>query len=127
MPDFLKGKVVKWLFLKGKVVKWLFDSQSSVLIIQPGSSKPELHKEPWIFSVMFLIITALRVDWIPREFYKTADSLSKMSRTEEREVTQYFSSHVDQIWERTIQFVLRLTITGKRKRILFESLVGFQL
>jgi len=79
-----------------------------------------------IFSYVF-IITDFRVVWIPKEFNKTADSLSKMSSTEEREVTQEFSSHVDQIWERTIQFVLRLTITGKSQRILFESLVGFQL
>ena len=98
-----------------------------MLIIQPGSNKPELHKKQWIFSVISFIITDLRVDWIPREFNKTADSLSKMSSTEEGEVTQEFSSQVDQIWERTIQFVLRLTLTGKHKRILFESLVGFQL
>jgi len=44
-------------FLKGKVVKWLFDSQSCLLIIQPGSSKPNLHKEAMTIFTYVLIIT----------------------------------------------------------------------
>jgi len=111
-------------FLKEKVVKWLFDSQSCLLSIQPGSSKPDLHKEAMAITLCFDHNIDLRVEWIPREFNKTADSLSKMASMEEWKVTQYFSSHVYQIWERALWFALRLTITGKRKRILFESLVN---
>ena len=86
-------------FLEGKSVKWLSDSQSCVHIIQAGSSKPELQREAMlIFQLCFDYNIDLRVDWIPRELNQTADSLSKMSSTDEWEVALEFFNHVDKMW-----------------------------
>jgi len=74
--------------LKRKTVKWLFDSQSCLLIIQPDRSKPDLHKEAMAITLCFDHDIDLRVEWILREFNKTADRKSKMANTEEWEVTQ---------------------------------------
>ena len=56
-------------------------------IIQPGRSKPDLHKEAMAIT-RFDHDIDLKVEWILREFNKTADRKSKMANTEEWEVTQ---------------------------------------
>ena len=102
-------------------MKWYSDSQACVHVVQSGSGKPDLHQEAFdVFQLCFKYKIDLRIEWIPRELNQVADELSKVSSTDEWEVTKQFFEHVDGLWGP--HEIDRFAYYANRKTVRYNSL-----
>ena len=84
---------------KGEAILWHTDNWAASKIVRKGSPKIELHEmAEKIFSLCKQYSIKLLVEWVPREFNKYADFLSKMVDHDDWQTTPAFFGYLENRW-----------------------------
>ena len=76
---------------QNRFIKWLSDSQYCVRIISAGSTKSDLQEQALnIFQLCLKWNIDLDIHWVPRDHNSVADSISKMSCSDNWGVSDEF-------------------------------------
>ena len=80
-------------------VKWYTDSQATAKIVEVGSMKTVLQRIAYdIFSHCLENNIDLRIEWIPREFNRQADFISRIRDCDDWQVTQDLFLELNSVW-----------------------------
>ena len=79
--------------LKGSHVKGYTDSQAAAKVAEVGSMKVDFHRiAQSIFSICIRSGIHLEVQWIPRSLNQQADFISRLTDTNDWQITKEFFS-----------------------------------
>ena len=85
--------------LENKTIRWFTDNQGVVSIVQNGSMKLDLHELAIeIYKRCIELNISLKVDWIPRNDNKVADSISRSIDTDDWGISNFMYEYMNNLW-----------------------------
>ena len=84
---------------QNRSIKWFSDSQNCVRIVSAGSTKSDLQEQALnIFQLCLKWNLDLDIHWVPRDHNSVADSISKMSCSDNWGVSDDFFQFMNSLW-----------------------------